>query len=147
MDFQLGQQVRCRREKLAISQEKLARQAGLSRNYISLIERGRARNVSMRIISRIALALGTEPREFFDPADQDSCLIPPPLHQFALAEGLSYETVDRLARIPRRDQEPRTAEAWRGLFEAVRPYLFDPADEPTATNAKGGLLLCQEKSV
>ena len=123
--LQFGRQVQRRRKDMGISQEELARQAGLSRNYISIIERGEATNVSMRTISGIALALGTEPRELVDSDNQDPSLIPPALRQLALADGLSYETVDRLARIPRRGQEPKTVGAWRALFEAVRPYLSD----------------------
>jgi len=124
--LQFGRQVQRRRKDMGVSQEELARQAGLSRNYISIIERGEATNVSMRIINSIALVLGTEPRELVDSNDQDPSLIPPALRQLALTDGLSYEIVDRLARIPRRGQEPKTMEAWRALFEAIRPYLSDP---------------------
>jgi len=129
--LQFGRQVQRRRKDMGISQEELARRAGLSRNYISIIERGEATNVSMRIIDNIALVLGTEPRGLVDPVDQDPSLIPPALRQLALADGLSYETVDRLARIPRRGQEPKTMEAWRALFDAVRPYLSDPSGNTT----------------
>lgn len=129
--LQFGRQVQRKRKEMGISQEELARQAGLSRNYISIIERGEATNVSMRIINSIALVLGTEPRELVTSDDQDPSLIPPSLRQLALADGLSYETVERLARIPRRGQEPKTVETWRALFDAVRPYLSNHTDDTT----------------
>ena len=130
--LQFGRQVQRRRKDMGISQEELARQAGLSRNYISIIERGEATNVSMRIINSIALVLGTEPRELVDPDDQDPSLIPPALRQLALTDGLSYETVDRLARIPRRGQEPKTVEAWRALSRQFAPTC------PTSTGDTTG---------
>lgn len=51
-----GASVRKWREKIRISQEELARRAGLHRTYICDIERG-ARNVSLRNIKRISDAL------------------------------------------------------------------------------------------
>lgn len=120
-----GLQVQRRRKEMGLSQDEFARKASLSRNYVSLIERGEATNVSMRIINNIALVLGTSPSELVDPANQDASLIPPALRQLALAEGLSYEDADRLARIPRRGQEPKTVEEWRALYNAILPYLSE----------------------
>ena len=120
---ELGRQVLRRRKDKGLSQEALAQSAGVSRNYISLIERGKARNVSMDILSRLALALGTTPTELMGVLDRTEILIPPALRQLGLQEGLSFETVDRLARIPRRGQEPETLEQWQTLYQAIRSYL------------------------
>ncbi len=122
---EFGLQVQRRRKDMGLSQEELARKANLSRNYVSLIERGEAQNVSMRIISQIAVVLGTTPGELIEQTDQDDRLIQPALRQLALAEGLSYETVDRLARLPRRGQEPKTVDDWRKLYVLIREYLTD----------------------
>jgi transcriptional regulator with XRE-family HTH domain len=51
-----GSAIRMHREKLGISQEEFAHQAGLHRTYISDIERGR-RNVSLLNLVRLADAL------------------------------------------------------------------------------------------
>jgi DNA-binding XRE family transcriptional regulator len=47
-----------KRQSLAISQEELARRAGLSRTYLSDIERG-LRNISVVTLTKIATAMGT----------------------------------------------------------------------------------------
>lgn len=57
-----GATVRSRRERLGLSQEKLAEECGLHRTYVSSLERGR-RNVSLVNICRLAGALRCEPRE------------------------------------------------------------------------------------
>jgi len=53
-----GQVVRAKRERMGISQEKLAFKAKLHRTYISLVERGE-RNPSLMVIATLASVLGT----------------------------------------------------------------------------------------
>jgi transcriptional regulator with XRE-family HTH domain len=130
MDSQaLGRQVLNRRKDMGLSQETLAERADISRNYISIIERGEARNVSMNIIGQLAIALETTPTELMDEPDRSEVLISPTLREFGLEASLSFEAIDRLARIPRRGREPQSVEEWRQLYEAIRPYLeeTDPA--------------------
>jgi transcriptional regulator with XRE-family HTH domain len=52
-----GLAVRRRRTKLGLSQEELAKQAGLHRTYVGAVERGE-RNVTLRSIQGLARALG-----------------------------------------------------------------------------------------
>jgi transcriptional regulator with XRE-family HTH domain len=54
-----GAAVREHRTLIRLSQEELADRAGLDRTYVSGIERGR-RNPSLRILQRIADALGVD---------------------------------------------------------------------------------------
>lgn len=54
-----GMNVRQRREKLGISQERFAELCGLHRTYISDLERFQ-RNISINNIERIASALGVD---------------------------------------------------------------------------------------
>jgi len=130
MDSQeLGRRVLDRRKDMGLSQEALAQRAGISRNYISLIERGEARNVSLNIMGQLAIALETTPTWLMGQPSQDDILVPPALRKFGLEAGLSFETVDRLARIPRRGQEPQSVEEWQRLYRAIRPYL-EEADLP-----------------
>ncbi len=48
-----------KRQQLSLSQEEIARRAGLSRTYLSDIERG-LRNISVATLAKISRAMGTE---------------------------------------------------------------------------------------
>ena len=52
-----GKRLKSVREKVGISQEKLAELAGLHRTYVSSVERGQ-RNISLQNVERLADALG-----------------------------------------------------------------------------------------
>jgi transcriptional regulator with XRE-family HTH domain len=124
MDTQeLSRQVKMRRQKLGLSQETLAKQADISRNYLSIIERGEAKNVSVGILGQLATALGTTPAELSGEQTRGDILIPPSLREFSISEGLTFSVVDRLARLPRRGQEPKTVEDWRKLYRTIRQFL------------------------
>jgi transcriptional regulator with XRE-family HTH domain len=64
---QFGRRVRALRERLGLSQEALAAQAGIHRTYMGGIERGE-RNICLKNIVRLAAALGVHPRDLFDEA-------------------------------------------------------------------------------
>lgn len=55
-----GDRIREERERLGLSQERLAFKAGLHRTHISLIERGH-RSVRVETIERLAIALRVQP--------------------------------------------------------------------------------------
>lgn len=120
---ELGYRVFQHRKNLGLSQNALAEQAGISRNYVSLIERGEARNVSVSVLNNLANALGITPAELSGQSGWVDTLIPPALREFALKNDLSYDTADRLARIPMRGREPKTVEQWEQLYNLVRKYL------------------------
>ncbi len=120
---EVGREVARRRQEIGLSQEMLAKKADVSRNYISLIERGEASNISMSILGRIATALGATPTELLGRTSQGELLIPPALRELGRQDDLSFEIVDRLARIPRRGKEPKTVEEWRKLYVMLKKYL------------------------
>lgn len=122
---EIGFQIAKRRQQLGLSQEALASKADVSRNYISLIERGEATNISMSILTRIASALGATPTELMSESAQGELLIPPALRELGRQDNLSFEVVDKLSRIPRRGKEPKTVEEWRKLYNVVKKYLND----------------------
>lgn len=113
-----------RRQVLDLSQEDLAKQSSVSRNYISLIERGLAPNISTVIMSNLAMALGMTVHELMGQTD-DARPIPSALRQFSREASLHYDIVEKLAQLPRRGREPKTIEEWRALYEAIRVYIED----------------------
>jgi transcriptional regulator with XRE-family HTH domain len=123
---ELAHEISTRRKALRLSQQALAKAAGLSRNYISMIEREEAKNISTKVIEQLAVALNVTPAQLMGAHNGYDRLIPPALREFALSEDLSYDVVDRLASIPKRGQEPKTKEAWRELYELIQPYLKPP---------------------
>jgi transcriptional regulator with XRE-family HTH domain len=121
---ELGRQVLSRRKEKDLSQEKLADLVGISRNYVSLIERGEAHSISMKVINQLATALGTSPAELTGETTAESMvMIPPALRQLGLENNLSYETIDRLAHIPRRGKEPKTIQEWQALYDAISHFI------------------------
>ena len=119
--IELGRQVQAKRKEKNLSQTELGDLVGISRNYVSLIERGEAENISMKIVNQLAVALGTSPSELT--GESMPVMIPPSLREFALAEELSYEVIDKLARIPRRGKEPKTANEWGELYNIISKYM------------------------
>ena len=61
---QLGMRIKYLRQKLKWSQEDLALNANVNKNYISDLENGR-RNPSLQILERIAVALNISLEELF----------------------------------------------------------------------------------
>ena len=53
----LGQNIKYFRTKLGMTQEELAKQAGINRSYLASLERGR-RNTTVKTVEMLAKALG-----------------------------------------------------------------------------------------
>jgi transcriptional regulator with XRE-family HTH domain len=64
----LGMAIQNRRKELGLSQDELAERAGLHRTYLSEIER-RSRNVSVKILVRLAIALEMSPSSLMSKAE------------------------------------------------------------------------------
>ena len=54
------------RDRLHLSQSELAKVAGVSRNYISLIERGKTDNVSYKVLQKVCARLGLKIKVEYD---------------------------------------------------------------------------------
>lgn len=118
---ELGRQVQVKRKEKKLSQTELGELAGISRNYVSIIERGEADSISMKVLNQLAVVLGTSPSELT--GESSMVMIPPSLREFALQKNLSYEIIDKLVRIPRKGREPSTAQEWNELFESISKFL------------------------
>ena len=66
-----GAAVRARRKELGYSQESLAAEAGLHRNYVGAIERGE-QNIALRNIRRISQVLRIPAASLVAEAERDS---------------------------------------------------------------------------
>jgi len=122
---ELGRQVLTRRKELGLTQGELAEQAGISRNYVSLIERGEARNVSVNVLNELAATLGTTPAELSGQSGWADTLIPPALREFALKKDLNFGVVDRLAHLPHfraRQAGDEVVLHGKGITRLSRPY-------------------------
>lgn len=119
--IELGRQVQAKRKEKKLSQTELGELAGISRNYVSIIERGEADSISMKVLNQLAVVLGTSPSELT--GESSMVMIPPSLREFALEKNLSYEIIDKLVRIPRRGKEPSTVKEWEELFDSISKFL------------------------
>lgn len=119
---ELGRQVLSRRKEKGWSQEELGQLANISRNYVSLIERGEADGISIKVINKLAIVLGVSPSDLGESSSSD-VMIPPSLRDFALQENLSFEITDKLAKIPRRGKEPKNINEWQEIYNAIKEFI------------------------
>lgn len=57
-DSHIGEQILQKRKEMKLTQQEVAEKAGISRNYVSMIERGTATNMSFNVICELGIALG-----------------------------------------------------------------------------------------
>lgn len=62
----MGERIKARRCELGLSQEELAKRAGLSRIEISNLERGATRFARWQTLLKLSKALEVSPNYFFD---------------------------------------------------------------------------------
>jgi transcriptional regulator with XRE-family HTH domain len=120
---ELGRQVLAKRKEKGWSQEQLGEMAEISRNYVSQIERGEAESISIKIINKLAIALGVSASELGQASTPSTVMIPPSLRELALQDNLSYEVIDKLVNIPRRGKEPKSVAEWRALYDAISHFI------------------------
>jgi len=128
---ELGRQVLQKRKEKGLSQTELGKIVGISRNYVSQIERGEAHGISMRILNQLGVALGASIAELSGEASQVT--IPTALREFGIDNNLSYEVIDKLARIPKRGKEPKSVREWQELYTAIVPFI-EGADKNSEAN-------------
>lgn len=115
---EFAKKVRSRRLEEKLSQEELARKVGISRNYLSQIERGQATNLSWQVMEKLTSVLGLK-------GDSTGTLdetaeIPPSLAEFAKTAKLPTDDVMMLAQLKYRGQQPSTPEKWELLYNVIK---------------------------
>lgn len=118
----LGQRIReLRTGRMTLSE--LAKQAGISKAYLSQIETGQVEKPSAQSLYQIAAALGTSVGVLLGAVSEssgDDVDIPPSLERFAQRADLTHEEKLMLARIRYRGQRPKTEDDWRYLLESIK---------------------------
>jgi XRE family transcriptional regulator of biofilm formation len=114
---EFGKKVRERRVEEGLSQEKLAQAVGISRNYLSQIERGQATNLSWQVMERLTSILGLKVEQ---EGTETEMVLPASLAEFAKTAGLPPDDVLMLARLKYRGQQPTTPEKWELLYNVIK---------------------------
>lgn len=113
-----AKRVRDRRIQEGLSQQELADRIGISRNYLSQIERGQATNLSWQVRERLSDVLGLKTEPPTSPLESDD--LPPTLVEFAQKANLPPDDVLMLARLKYRGQQPTSAEKWELLYNVIK---------------------------
>ncbi len=121
----LADRIKQRREEKNLSAAELARQANISKGYLSEIENVKGDKNAPRpsgdVLYRLATVLGTTVADLLErevrPVSRE---IPPDLHTFAYEAGLPDEDVQMLAQIRFRGEQPQTVDDWRFLYESIK---------------------------
>ncbi|MDE2746940.1 MAG: helix-turn-helix transcriptional regulator [Chloroflexota bacterium] len=128
----LGQRVRALRQKQKLSLNDLARLSGVSKGYLSQVERSLTVRPSAFTIFSIAEALGTTVGELFEgrrEGDVEAASdfeVPEALRAFADEADLPPTDINMLAAIRFRGAQPREKEDWRFLYESIRRSIRGP---------------------
>jgi transcriptional regulator with XRE-family HTH domain len=112
---QLGQRVREARRRHGWSLAEVAARAGLSRAYISAIERGRSKRPGADALQRLEDVLGP----LRDAPTAPNIAVPVGLRQFARDRKLSDTEVRMLASLRIRGQQPISRERWTFIYDAL----------------------------
>ncbi len=119
-----GHQVRNRRKQENLSQEELAIQVGISRNYLSQIERGQATNLSWQLRDKLSSILGL--KEEIEDAIAETNDLPASLVEFAKSAKLPPDDVQMLARLKYRGKQPTTPDKWELLYNVIKMTTGQP---------------------
>lgn len=117
-----GDKVRRRRLEEGLSQEELAKRVGISRNYLSEIERGLATNLSWQVMERLTTELGLRAEQ--TPSEETrTTRLAPSLSEFATSANLPPDDVQMLARLNYRGRQPTTPEQWETLYKVIKAII------------------------
>lgn len=117
----VGPRIRRLREDKGWSLTDLAERAGISRSYLSQIERGESEPTQGKII-QLADALGALPSELYG-EEPGTVNIPKSLREFARQNNLGSAEIQMLAQIEYRGKRPSTPEEWKAIFSIIKGML------------------------
>lgn len=122
----IGNKIRQIREEKEIPLSELARQTGISRGYLHLIEKGESR-LTQEKLSEIANALGVLVAELVGEIDtyEDIPNIPDSLKKFADDYNLEPSDVIMLSKINYRGRQPKNFTEWHILYTVIKGTLSE----------------------
>lgn len=120
----IGRRIREFRAEKGITAAQLAKEADVSRSYLSELENGAGNHQrpSARVLYALGKALGVSMSELLgrplilEPTRRPSAS----LRAFAELDGLSPSDVEMLASIQFRGDAPQTPDRWRFIYQAIR---------------------------
>lgn len=112
-EVSLSERLRQRRAELGWSLAELSARTGLSRAYLSAIERGKSKRPGAATIQKLEDAVGTLVNE---PEPVDA---PAGLTAFAAEHGLPPSDVQALAGLRVRGRAPQSKERWAFIYQAL----------------------------
>lgn len=120
-----GERIRQIRGEQGLSLSELSRLSGVSKGYLSQIERLPDTRPSATTLFALARALGTSIGALLedgevDAEQEDVQRVPASLREFAEDAALPPADVQMLASIHYRGEAPQTKEDWRFLYESIR---------------------------
>ncbi len=119
------------RAEHGLSLSELARLSGVSKGYLSQIERSAEARPSASTLFALAKALGTSAAALLGSteegvaAEEAAPEIPDSLREFAAEAELPPAELHMLARIRYRGEAPRSKEDWRFIYESIRRSVRD----------------------
>lgn len=124
---EFGERIRSLRGESNMSLSELARQAQVSKSYLSQIERGQVSRPSAEMLHRLAAVLGSSVAALLGKEignEHTEVAVSKTLLKFAQEEGLSEEEVVMLARIRYRGKQAQSVADWRYLHESIKRSLL-----------------------
>ncbi|UUY01584.1 helix-turn-helix domain-containing protein [Svornostia abyssi] len=120
----IGRRIRKFREEKGINAAQLARDAQISRSYLSELENGAGnhRRPSAQVLYAIGKALGVSMSDLLGrPMILEPTTKPPAaLLKLAEEDKLNQSDIDMLSSIKFRGDAPKSVERWRFIYQAIR---------------------------
>ena len=120
----LGERLRHLRTEQSRTLTDVATRAGISKAYLSQLERSSNKQPSYEVVVRLATALGVTVEELtgrpaiWDPSANEH--FPATLQAFAEQSRLPRGDVEMLAHIHYRGRQPDDVEDWAHIYETIR---------------------------
>jgi transcriptional regulator with XRE-family HTH domain len=122
----IGQRIKRYREECGLTPSELADRAKVAKSYLSTLEHDEngtnIRRPSADTLYRIAQVLGVAMSDLLGKPiiTADKRRRPPSLTRFAKSHNLPEADIEMLAGIRFRGEEPKTAERWEFIYQAIK---------------------------